>query len=199
MIDHTKFEFIKKKHGYYASWAIWADVGKKPKDNVGNIGVFDVKNNAGLLQQLNPNIILVGLNVSRGLIEVPLANFHDTRSVAMDFKIRYALSGSPFWGAYMTDIIKDYNRKESGKVMSFLRTHKPFEKENARLFREEIKDLGSSNPTIIAFGKDAHTILTRNFSNEYNIFKIPHYSKFSSKEKYKEEVSCVLQSAILHF
>ena len=193
MIDQTKFEFIKKKYGYYASWAIWADAGKKPKDNVGDLSVFDIKNNVGLLQQLNPNIILVGLNISRGIIGVPLANFHDARSEAMDFKIRYALSGSPFWGAYMTDIIKDFDQKISGKVMSYLRTNKPFEKENARLFREEINDLGSHNPTIIAFGRDAHTILTRNFTNEYKIFKIPHYSNYSSKEKYREEVSCVLQ------
>ena len=190
MIDQTKFEFIKKKHGYNASWAIWADAGKKPKDNVGDLSVFDLKNNVGLLQQLNPNIILVGLNISRGIIGVPLANFHDARSEAMDFKIRYALSGSPFWGAYMTDIIKDFDQKASGKVMSYLRTNKLFEKENARLFREEINDLGSHNPTIIAFGNDAHKILTRNFTNEYKIFKIPHYSKFSSKEKYREEVSC---------
>jgi hypothetical protein len=106
MIDQTKFEFIKKKYGYCASWAIWADVGKKPKENVGDLRVFDIKNNPGLLQQLNPNIILVGLNFSRGIIKVPFANFHDARSEAMDFKIRYALSGSQFWGAYMTDIIK---------------------------------------------------------------------------------------------
>jgi hypothetical protein len=193
MIDRTRFEFINKKYGHYASWAIWADAGEKPKDNVGDLSIFDIKNNAGLLQQLNPNIILVGLNISRGIIEVPLANFHDARSEAMDFKIRYALSGSPFWGAYMTDIIKDFDQKASGKVMSYLRTDKSFEKENARLFREEINDLGIHSPTIIAFGRDAHTILTRNFTNEYKIFKIPHYSNYSSKEKYREEVSCVLQ------
>jgi len=193
MIDQTKFEFIKKKYGHYASWAIWADAGEKPKDNVGDLSIFDIKNNAGLLQLLNPNIILVGLNISRGIIEVPLANFHDARSEAMDFKIRYALSGSPFWGAYMTDIIKDFDQKASGKVMSYLRTDKPFEKENARLFREEINDLGIHNPTIIAFGRDAHTILARNFKNEYKIFKIPHYSNYGSKEKYRKEVSCVLK------
>jgi hypothetical protein len=193
MIDQTKFEFIKNKYGHYASWAIWAEGGEKPKDNVGDLSIFDIKNNARILQQLNPNIILVGLNISRGRIEVPFSNFHDARSEAMDFKIRYALSGSPFWGAYMTDIIKDFDQKVSGKVMSYLRTDKPFEKENATLFREEINDLGIHNPTIIAFGRDAHTILTRNFTNEYKIFTIPHYSNYSSKEKYREQVSCVLK------
>lgn len=192
MFNQTKFEFIKKKYGHYASWAIWADEGEKPKDNVGDLSVFDIKNNVELLQQLNPNIILVGLNISRR-IEVPLANFHDARSQAMDFKIRYALRGSPFWGAYMTDMIKDFEQKTSGKVMSYLRTDKPFEEENVKVFREEMNDLGIDNPTIIAFGRDAHSVLFRNFKNEYKISKMPHYSNFSSKEKYREEVKCILE------
>lgn len=76
--------------------------------------------------------------------------------------------------------------------MSYLRTDKPFEEENVRVFREEINDLGIDNPTIIAFGRDAHKILNRNFKNEYEIFKIPHYSNYSSKEKYREKVKCIL-------
>ncbi len=191
MIDQTKFDFIKKKYGHYASWAIWADEGVKPKDNIADLSVFDTNNDAGILQRLNPNIILVGLNISRR-IEIPLANFHDPRSQAMDFKIRYALWGSPFWGAYMTDIIKDFEQKASGKVMSYLRTDKLFEKENVRVFREEINDLGIDNPAIIAFGRDAHTVLNRNLKNEYGISKIPHYSNYSSKEKYRIEVKCIL-------
>ena len=149
ILDKTHFEFIKEKYGYYASWAIWADEGEKPKDNVGDLSVFDISNNPELLQQLNPNMILVWLNISRGQIEIPLANFHSAWSRAMDFKIRYAFKGSPFWGAYMTDIIKDFDQKASGKVMSYLRTNKSFEKENVKIFREELKDLGVGNPTII--------------------------------------------------
>ncbi|MDD2472773.1 MAG: hypothetical protein PHR49_02150 [Methanoculleus sp.] len=193
MIDQEKFEFIKKKYGYYASWAIWADAGERPKDNVGNLSVFDIKNNPGLLEQLNPNVILVGLNISRGRLKDPLANFHDARPEAMDFKIRYALRNSPFWGAYMTDIIKGFDQRASGKVRSYLRTHKQFEIDNARFFREEINDVGTHNPTIIAFGRDTYTILMRNFMNDYKIFRVPHYSIFCSKEKYRDEVSRILQ------
>jgi hypothetical protein len=93
----------------------------------------------------------------------------------------------------MTDVIKDFDQKESDKVMKYLSKNKPFEKENARLFREELNDLGIDKPTIIAFGGDAHTILTRNFKNEYKILKIPHYSNYGSKEKYREEVKSILQ------
>lgn len=193
MIDRSTFEFIKRKYGQYSSWAIWANAGEKPKSNVGDLWVFDINKNPGLLQQLNPNIIMVGLNISRGRIAKPLANFHDERPEAMDFKIRYAFNGSPFWGAYMTDIIKDFDQKISGKVMSYLRRNKSFERENIEFFREEINDLGTQNPIIIAFGRDVYTILTRNFMDEYRIFKIPHYSNYISKERYREEVGRILQ------
>ena len=191
MIDQAKFELIKTKYGHYASWAIWAEEGEKPKDNIGDLSVFDIENNDRLLQQLNPNIILVGLNISRR-IEVPLRNFHDPRSQAMDYKIRYALKNSPFWGGYMTDIIKDFEQKASGKMMSYLRTDKQFEEDNVKIFREELNDLGIDNPTIVAFGRDAHMILNRNFKNEFKVFKVPHYSNYSGKEKYREEVKSIL-------
>jgi len=103
------------------------------------------------------------------------------------------LRGSPFWGAYMTDIIKDFDQKSSGKVRSYLRTHKQFELENAKLFHEEINDLGTRNLTIIAFGEVAHRILMRNFGNDYKILKVPHYSIYCSKETYREDVSRILQ------
>ena len=191
MIDRAQFELIKMKYGHYASWAVWADEGEKPKDNVGDLSVFDIESNAGLLHQLNPGIILVGLNISRR-IEFLLANFHDARSTAIDYKIRYALKGSPFWGAYMTDIIKDFEQKVSGKLMSYLRTNKPFEDNNVEIFYNEMEDLRIDNPTIVAFGGDAYAILNRNFKNKFKIFKIRHYSDHISKEKYREEVKSIL-------
>ena len=43
----------------------------------------------------------------------------------------------------MTDIIKDFDQKASGKVMSFLRKNPAFEQENVAFFRQEMSDLGS--------------------------------------------------------
>jgi hypothetical protein len=191
MINQTQFEFIKKKYGHYASWAIWAEEGKRPKDNIGDLSVLDIDKNDGILSQLDPGLILVGLNISRR-IEIPLANFHDARPQAMDYKIRYALKGSPFWGAYMTDIIKDFEQKASGRMMSYLRTDNTFEEENVKIFLEEIDDLGVNHPTIVAFGRDSHMILNRNLKNEFKIFKIPHYSNYTGKEQYREEVKSIL-------
>lgn len=193
MIDRERFEFLKDKYGRYSSWAIWADEGMRPKDNMGDLSVFDFEVNPGLLEQLKPDIVLVGLNVSRGCIEIPLGNFHDPRPEAMDFKIRYALRDSPFWGAYMTDIIKDFDQKASGKVMSFLRKNPALEEENVRFFRQELIDLDSPDLTLIAFGGVTYSILARNFSTDYRIVRIPHYSDYINKERYREQVRAILR------
>jgi hypothetical protein len=186
MIDRAKFEFIKDKYGHWTSWAIWAEVGDTPKSNVGDLSIFSGDE---FLEQLNPEVVLVGLNISRGNIKFSLANFHDARSEATDYKIRHALKDTPLWGGYMTDIIKDFNEKESGKMMAYLRSNKEFERSNAKIFQEELNDLGSINPTIIAFGNDAYSIILRNFKDQYKVLKVPHYANYTSKETYREQVT----------
>jgi len=94
-----------------------------------------------------------------------------------------------YWGAYMTDIIKDFEEKASGKMMSFLRSNKDFEPENIRKIREEIEVLGFSSPVLVAFGKDAKKIAKRNLTKEFQIVGIPHYANYISKENYREQVS----------
>ena len=185
MIDREKFEFIKYKYGHWTSWAIWSEVGDKPKSNVGDLSIF---NGDDFLKDLNLNFVLVGLNISRGDVKFPLGNFHDSRTEATDYKIRFALKDTIFWGSYMTDIIKDFSEKDSGKMMSYLRSNKLFENNNLEIFKNELKDLGSSNPTIVAFGNDAYSILLRNLKDEYNILKVPHYANYTSKEIYREQV-----------
>ena len=190
MIHSKKFESIKQKYGNCASWAIWSDEGETPKSNVGDLTILDPQINKTLLTQLKPNVVLVGLNISRKF-DIPFSNFHDKRPEATDYKIRYALKGSPFWGGYMTDIIKDFNQKSSGEIVSYLRRNKSFEEENVNVFREELGDLGTKNPTIIAFGNDSYDILSRNFNDEYNILRVRHYAYRISKEEYREEIKSI--------
>ena len=193
MTDRKKFEFIKDKYGYYASWAIWAEEGDTPKSNIGDLTVLDPQINKNLLSLLKPNIVLVGLNISRGSIKAPFANFHDKRSEATDFKIRYAFKGSPFWGGYMTDVIKDFDQKSSKEVVTYLRENKDFEEENVNNFRKELQDIGSEHPTIIAFGNCAYDVLRRNLKeHEYKALKkVPHYANYTSKEDYRKQVKSI--------
>lgn len=189
MISKEKFDFIKEKYSHWTSWAIWREAGDTPKSNIGDLSIFEGND---FLQYLNPEVVLVGLNISRGDIKYPLANFHDIRPEATDYKIRYALKGTPLWGGYMTDIIKDFNEKESGKMMNYLRSNKAFEESNVEIFRKELVDLEAVNPLIVAFGNDAYSILLRNFKDQYRILKIPHYANYTSKEKYRDQVNSIL-------
>jgi hypothetical protein len=99
MIDIRHLELIKQKHGGYASWAVWKDVAKKPKSNMGDMTIFDLDSNPALLEVLKTNFIMVGLNISRSFSE-PFRNFHDASATANDFKIRYAFQNTQYSGAY---------------------------------------------------------------------------------------------------
>jgi hypothetical protein len=193
MIDRATFDLIKGRYGHYASWAVWADGISKPKQKVGDLSIFESNEDDALLKQLHPNIVFVGLNISRP-IQFPLGNFHDGRPSSMDYKIRYALNGSALWGAYMTDIIKDFEQKASGTMMAYLRKDKPFERDNLELFKAELRDLGVNQPTLIAFGRDAFELLTRNLGENYDIWRVPHYSNYTSKEIYREEIAAILSN-----
>lgn len=145
MITPEAFNEIKTSFGHYASWAIWAEQGNTPKSNIDDLSVLELETNPTLLKSLRGDLIFLGLNISRA-IERPLGNFHDPRPMATDFKIRYALHGTSYWGGYMTDIIKDFEEKASGKMMKYLRTDPVFEKENIEILRKEIGVLGCNPP-----------------------------------------------------
>jgi hypothetical protein len=194
MISREKFDYIKEKYGHVGSWAIWAEVGDTPKSNMGDLSILDPDIYKNLLSQLKPNVIFVGLNISRR-IERPLANFHGNTlnaPLGNDYKIRFAFRGTPYWGGYMTDIIKDFEHKISGKVISYLRHNKHFEKENIKAFLLELDDIGADNPKLIVFGNDAYNILKRNLNSKFKMIKIRHYSDFINKENYKREVKSIL-------
>ena len=70
MITREKFEFMKSKYGDFSSWSVWKKENPdKPTSNIGDLDVLDPDNNKDLLSILNPNVILVGLNISRGSVK----------------------------------------------------------------------------------------------------------------------------------
>jgi hypothetical protein len=193
MIQKDHYLEISRKYGHCASWAIWADEGQTPKSNIGDVAIFNLQNNPNLLDYLNPGVIMVGLNISRN-VRNPFGNFHDSRPRAQDYKIRYAFRNTIYYGAYMTDVIKDFEQVISGKVVSFLKMNPDLEIRNISDLRQEIMDLRSANPLIMAFGNHSFTLLDKHFKNEYRIIKVPHYSKYISKENYKNEVDEAIES-----
>jgi hypothetical protein len=183
-ITLKQYEKIKTKYGSLASWAIWAEQDENIKSNMGDISFFE-NPTMTTLNTLNPNIILVGLNISKHIPKL-FSNFHPDYSSAQDYKTRYALKNTMFWGAYMTDIVKDFEEKVAGNLMKYLNKNKTFEKENIIKFEKELIDIDSKSPIIIAFGNDSYKILKRNFK-QYKIYKVSHYSAFINIDKYREE------------
>lgn len=152
-----------------------------------------------LLPLLKTNVIMVGLNFSRPINDPqPFRNFHDPSPWANDFKIRHAFLGTDFYGAYMTDVIKLFEEVNSKAVLQHLRKNPDLIEENLKTFREEIADLGTSRPTILAFGKDTYSILkSRMDRSEYTLLiKLTHYSHQIGKEEYREEVFEQIEEAL---
>ena len=192
-VSIEQFKKIKSKYQYLSSWAIWATEGETPKSNIGDLTVLDPDINKNLLSQLNPEVVFVALNISRGDIKIPLGNFHDHRPVATDFKIRFAFKDTPFWGGYMTDIIKDFEEKISGKVKDYLSKNRDFEKQNIDIFLEELNYIGAKNPVLIAFGNEVFNILNRHLKDRFKIIKVPHYANYTNKEKYREQIKTIFK------
>lgn len=192
MIDASRFEFIKIKHGGYASWAVWVDAADTPKSNTGDMSVFDLDSNPGLLEKLKTNVVMVGLNISSlsRLLPEPFRNFHDPSPKANDFKIRYAFRDTKYSGAYMTDIIKHVGMINSKDLLAHLKLHPELVQKNIDIFREELCDLKCTEPTIVSFGAGAYNIVKHNLTaGEYlTLIKVPHYSDYISKEDYKDKV-----------
>ena len=196
-MDLRTFEFIKNSCDSSSSWAVWAPELDTPKSNMGNLSIFDASNNPHLLTQLNPNIILVGLNPSH---KVPtgdqklFGNFHNGGPHSQDYKIRYALKDTFLWGAYMTDIIKDFPELVSGNVLKYLKKNPEILKNNIKLFEKEIKFLGPEDPIIIAFGSICYKFLLDNLPSDYNIFKVTHYAHYINPDKYRKEIKELIDS-----
>jgi len=186
LITKEKFYSVKEKYGRVASWAIWAHEDEEPKSNMGDLTVLDPEINKNLLSELNPNVVLVALNFSENVDHKPFENFH-AGGKFQDYKTRYAIRDSPYWGGYMTDIIKNRPEKKSKELVKYLETHPDEVQSNVESFRQELRDIGAEKPKLVAFGRAVYDILKRNLP-EFEIVKITHYAHFMSKEKYREEL-----------
>lgn len=190
-MNEALFKVIEKRYGTVASWALWKPAGDKPKSNMGNMDILSLDKNPELLTQLNPNVVMVGLNLSRSIkFERPFQNFHDNNPHGNDFKIRYAFENTQYYGAYMTDIIKNLEMVSSKEVLVYLKKHPEIIAQNITDFQEELELIGANKPVILAFGSDAYKILKENLDSSFYSYlvRLTHYSHQISKENYKKEV-----------
>lgn len=194
MLDIDKYEIMKEKYSHVGSWTIWKDAGATPKSNTNDMNWI---NDPELLSKINTGFVFVGLNWSSTHGDqsdggtIPWANFHSGYSGQNDYKLRYALKGTRYWGSYITDIIKLYAEVDSGKVKSYLRQHPEVVRQNIIDFEEEISWLGDK-PVLVALGGESYRILKENLGHKYQVVQIKHYSFTIGKEKYRDEVLEIL-------
>lgn len=190
MIETWRHNKLKSKYGQTSSWAIWKEAGLKPKSNTGDMTIF----NENICDKLNDRYVFVGLNVSTTPKNEPWKNFHSDSKYQQDYKLRYALKDTKFWGSYITDIIKEYPNVKSSVVRKNLKNNPKKIEENIEKFKNELSILSDKPPVIIAMGNDSYNILNNNLDKKYTITKILHYSYRISKEEYKDKVLSELKN-----
>ena len=164
--------------------------GDTPKSHTGDM---DWVKAPDLLDTLGTGFIFVGLNCADTHGDqsdggkVAWKNFHSDYSRQNDYKIRYALKGTRYWGSYITDIIKRFPEVDSSKVRQYLKSHPEVVETNIQEFIKEISLLGE-NPVLVAFGDEVYRILTAHLGDDYRIAKVPHYSHYIGKEEYRKQV-----------
>ena len=170
MISKENYEALKEKYGQVSSWAVWKQVGSTPKSNTESM---EWVNDPKLLSILNTGFVFVGLNASSthgdqdGHFENAWANFHSGYSFQNDYKLRFALNGTKYWGSYITDVIKKYKEVDSSEVMKYLKTHPAVVKENIDEFKHELAFLGKP-PVLVALGGNAYNIVKRRIGRGAN-------------------------------
>jgi hypothetical protein len=190
-LDRERFDLVRQRHGGYASWAVWAaPTTAGPKSNIADLSILDPVAHPETLPLLKPDVIMVGLNISNSGVSESFRNFHSSSPSANDFKIRHAFTGTPYYGAYMTDVIKNVTMVSSADLLDYLRDRPTLVGSNIEAFRQEIRDLTSGRPTILAFGTAAHRLLAENLESiEYRILvRLTHYSHRIEREKYRRAV-----------
>lgn len=197
MIKKANYDHLRMNYGRVSSWAVWTPpyIGA-PKSNTDDLSVFKSKD---LLKILNPHYVFVGLNAASGHINKPgfyendWSNFHSGYRYQHDYKIRYALMDTPYWGGYMTDVIKRYPEKDSTKVKSYLKSHPEVVYENIVEFKQELTYL-DKHPVIIAFGGEAFNILNSYLGSQYTVIGVKHYSYTIGSDDYRKEVLDALKN-----
>lgn len=179
--DLDRLTMIRAKYGEVASWALWSTT---QNSDTSDTSIFELIPGNKNLGRLHSNVIFVALNIS-GQIKIPFGNFHGGKR---DFMLRDALKDTPLEGAYMTDLIKNYENKDAAAVVRYFKSHPVEFEQHVTNFQQEISDVsGSMAPTLIALGNGVFELLTKSNIN-LQIHKLTHYSATISKVKYRSEV-----------
>ncbi len=161
------------------------------------MSVFD---NPNLIDLLKTDLVFIGLNQAvhdrKDGYKGSWANFHsDDNKRQNDFKLRYALMDTPYWGSYITDVIKSHFDTISTNVVKDISKKEILVEKHIETLKRELEILGGK-PVLVALGGDTYDILEKYLADEYKIIKVYHYSYRISKEKYREHPLEILEKEL---
>jgi len=178
----SEFEELTKKHGAWASWAVWdyekSRHGEKNTDIIySNIQILNIRN------------VIIGLNISNK-VEV-WGNF---RGGKHDRKLKYAFNDNAIRGAYMTDLFR-IETKESTNLAKKLKIKPELVSENVMRFIAEMRDLKITSETHFILMGTEDSILGKYYRNEFQkYFKANpvtyhrHYSSRGTDQQWVESM-----------
>ena len=170
-----------------SSWAIWKDP-QDAEDYINNIDDFFT--DESIKRQMKGDYIFVGLNPTV-IPKVDWGGFHKGKN---DYKLRYALLKTKYWGSYITDL---YSKEETdaNKVLDSLNDD---DRVNALLRIKRIRDEIHTNAIIIAMGNDVYNEMMSNkriLGDSVKVKKITHFSTpFITYEDYRLRILTQLGS-----
>lgn len=174
-ISTEQFNQLEAKYGQYASWAIWNP--DDPRDT------SIIRDN---LADLNPAIVMVGLNVSAPL-PFPWANFRIGRN---DRKLIHAFNNGEFRGAYMTDIVKGEVEVRSDNIKKRIKSGELDIHKHVDAFKVEMSDIGADECSLfILFGGMVDELFQKYLAGQFPGFvACQHFAVYGSSETWAEDV-----------
>lgn len=187
-----KLKWGNIKNVCVSSWAIWNAPKEGDTKRTSNMTGKNIFKDESFIEHINTDYVFIGLNASCDSDDYLWASFHKQGS--NDYKLRYALQGTKYWGSYITDVIKELpdndpsiNISSSQDVVDYLKEHKEVIDQNIEYLKKELNCF-TNKPRLVAMGISANELLNEYLSDEYCIIKIPHYAAYISKENYRRLV-----------
>ena len=164
-MDRKRFEEIRAKYGKVASWAIW------DPDDYDDPTIIEKH-----VEELTTRYVFVGLNVSNEISQSDWKNFHCRHRGGSDYKLMEKYNDSPYRGAYMTDILKDWVEVDSSEIERSVKENPERLQENIELFLQELADIGAEDSEVFVFGNAAWNIFVNSPDlRRLKIKKLVHY------------------------
>ena len=190
MINKDVYGDLKNQYGLTSSWTVWskpANENWKSKELISDMTPFS--NEECLLKDLNGDYIFVGLNPAAHDAEtndMAWRNFHskDVKR-SQDYKLRYALKDTPYWGSFITDLCTDIVETDSRRVLDET-GEEQYKVAVNRIV--EIREVLGGKATVVAVGWASYKKLKKYLPVEIELKRITHFSARVNLDKYCDSV-----------